>query len=327
MRQSHLMIAALALTASSPAFAQSGTDITAPGPQGDLAGTLVLPDAAQSIVLIIPGSGPTDRDGNNPLGVSASSYRLLAKALAQEGVGSLRIDKRGMFGSRAAVPDANAVTLADYASDIGTWAAKLRETQGDSCLYLLGHSEGGIVALAAAPQIDDLCGVILVATPGRPLGTVMREQLQANPANTPLLADAMAAIDQLEKGEAVDTASMHPALQSLFNPAVQPFLIDMMARDPAEMIADITVPILIVQGGRDLQTPTADGDALRTANPDGDFAFIAAMNHVLKTVESDDRMANLATYADPSVSLAPGLVPFLTGFIDRTADARADDAE
>lgn len=327
MRQFRLMMAALALTASSPAFAQSGTEITAPGPQGDLAGTLVLPDKAQSIVLIIPGSGPTDRDGNNPMGVTAAPYRLLAEGLAKEGVGSLRIDKRGMFGSKGAVPDANAVTLADYASDIGSWAAKLRETQGDSCLYLLGHSEGGIVALAAAPQIDDLCGVILVAAPGRPLGTVLREQLQANPANAPLLPDAMAAIDQLEKGEAVETSAMHSALLPLFNPAVQPFLIDMMARDPAEMIADVTVPVLIVQGGRDLQTPTADGDALSAANPGGDFAFIPAMNHVLKTVKSDDRMANLATYADPSVPLAPSLVPFLTGFIDRTAEARADDAE
>lgn len=68
-------------------------------------------------MLIIPGSGPTDRDGNNLLGVKASTYRLLAHELAAKGVSSVRIDKRGMFASAAAVPDANAVTMKDYVRD------------------------------------------------------------------------------------------------------------------------------------------------------------------------------------------------------------------
>ncbi|HCJ43910.1 MAG TPA: alpha/beta hydrolase, partial [Erythrobacter sp.] len=98
----------------------------APGPQGDLAGTLIAPAEGQPLVLIIPGSGPTDRDGNNPLGVTAALYRLLADALAERGIGTLRIDKRGMFASKAAVADANAVTIADYVTDTASWVGAAR---------------------------------------------------------------------------------------------------------------------------------------------------------------------------------------------------------
>ena len=107
--------ALLASVGAAPAVAQK--TLVAPGPRGDLAGTLVAPAEGQPLVLIIPGSGPTDRDGNSPLGVTAAPYRLLADALAERGIGTLRIDKRGMFASKAAVADANAVTIADYVTD------------------------------------------------------------------------------------------------------------------------------------------------------------------------------------------------------------------
>ena len=85
---------ASAPTASS-AVAQP-REIRAEGPEGDLVGTLLPTAPDKPVVLIIPGSGPTDRDGNNPLGVSAASYRLLAETLAARGIGSIRIGKRGM---------------------------------------------------------------------------------------------------------------------------------------------------------------------------------------------------------------------------------------
>src|SRR6476469_5249524 len=124
---------AMAATAASIAM-------TAPGPQGPLAGTLLDGGAHSPVVVIIPGSGPTDRDGNNPLGVTAAPYRLLAEALATDGVSSLRADKRGMFGSKAAIPDANRVTIGDYAADAHQWATVVRGKTGARCAWLLGHS-------------------------------------------------------------------------------------------------------------------------------------------------------------------------------------------
>src|SRR5947209_15392310 len=169
------------------AAAVAAISMTVPGPKGELAGTFVDAGRGAPVVLIVPGSGPTDRDGNNPLGVTGAPYRLLAEALAERGVSTLRADKRGMFGSKAAIAEANAVTLGDYAADAHEWAEALRARTGARCVWLLGHSEGGLVALTAAQQPRGLCGLILVASAGRKLGSILREQLNANAANAPLL--------------------------------------------------------------------------------------------------------------------------------------------
>ena len=291
------------------------TAITAPGPNGPLEGTLIDAGKTAPVVLMIPGSGPTDRDGNNPLGVTAAPYRLLAEALAAKGISTVRIDKRGMFGSKAAVSDANKVTIGDYAVDTHNWVKAIRKRTGAKCIWVLGHSEGGLVALSSAQNPNGICGVILVSAAGRKLGDVMRDQLRSNSANAPVLDDALAAINSLEAGKAVDVSSMHPALQRLFAPQVQPFLIDVMAADPAKLAATARVPMLIVQGGRDLQVTQGDAKALSAAQPKAKLVMIPAMNHVLKDVASEDRAANLAAYADPSMPVDATLVDSIAEFV------------
>ncbi|UOR09290.1 alpha/beta hydrolase [Qipengyuania flava] len=309
------LIAALFAGLAAPASAQQ--TLTAPGPEGELAGTLVTPKPDYPLVLIIPGSGMTDRDGNNPLAVTAAPYRLLAEALQQRGIGTLRIDKRGMFGSKAATADPNAVTIADYVADTASWIESARAQIAIDCVWLLGHSEGAIVALAAAQELDNLCGVILVTAPGRPMGTVLREQLHANPANAPLLEGVHAAIAQLEAGRRVDVDSLHPLLGGLFAPTVQGFMIDLMAHDPAQLAAATDEPLLIVHGGNDLQIGDADAAALRAGAPDAEYVEIDAMNHVFKEVPADDPFANRASYADASLPVAPALVEAVAEFVMR----------
>lgn len=315
MKSTIAALAAVSLAGAAAAAPPVTLELAAPGPQGDLAGTLIAPAEGEPLVLIVPGSGPTDRDGNNPMGVTAASYRLLAEALAEQGIGTLRIDKRGMFGSKAAVADPNAVTVSDYVSDVAAWAAVARGRTGVPCVWLLGHSEGGLVVLAAAGKIEDVCGVILVAAPGEKFGDVIRAQLRANPANAPLLPDALGAIDRLEKGGRVDVADFHPALQALFNPAVQGFLIDLFAYDPAALAANVVSPMLIVQGGKDLQVPRAHGEVLHAANPRARYVEVPTMNHVLKNIEGETPQANMAAYADPSLPVSPELVAAISGFI------------
>jgi len=297
------------------ALAAVTAPMTTPGPNGDLAGTLVDAGKGSPVVLIIPGSGPTDRDGNNPLGVKAAPYRLLAEALAAKGVSTLRADKRGMFGSKAAIADANDVRIADYATDALKWVDALRKRTGAKCVWLLGHSEGAIVALAAGQQPQGVCGLILVAGPGRKLGAILREQLQANPANAPLLPQAMSALDSLEAGKTVDTTAMPAALMPLFNAKVQPFLIDLLAQDPAKLAAATRLPMLIVRGGKDIQVAAADLAALDAARPDAVVLSPPNMNHVLKDVAVDERASNLATYADPDLPIDPILVDAIAEFV------------
>lgn len=304
------------------AAAVAASPLTAPGPHGPLAGTFVDAGKGAPVVLIIPGSGPTDRDGNNPLGVTAAPYRLLAEALAQSGVSTLRADKRGMFGSKAAIPDANAVTIKDYAADAHSWAGVLRKRTGAKCIWLLGHSEGALVALAAAEQPAGICGLALVSAPGRKLGEVMRDQLRANPANAPILADALSATAKLESGQAVDVSAMPPPLQRLFAPQVQPFLIDLIKQDPAAEASRIAIPILVAQGTRDLQVSTADAEALHKAQPQSKLLLLPAMNHVLKDVATDDRAANMAAYADAALPVDQGLVDGIAAFVKGAAMKR-----
>lgn len=213
--------ATLAMALAAVAQMPLTSEVEAPVPNGPLRGTMVLAAKGAPVILIIPGSGPTDRDGNNPLGVRAAPYRILAEDLSKHGIGSVRIDKRGMFGSGRAVPYANAVTFDDYVRDVGVWVDAIRARTGAECVWVLGHSEGGLVTLAAATEVDHICGLILVATPGRPLGDVLKEQLRANPAYKSLLDAAYHAIDELSKGQPVDATTLPPALAPLYNGAVQ----------------------------------------------------------------------------------------------------------
>jgi uncharacterized protein len=299
------------------AVAAAAVPLSAPGPQGALAGTLEEAGKGAPVVLIIPGSGPTDRDGNNQLGLTAAPYRLLGEALAAKGVSSVRVDKRGMFGSKAAVADPNKVTIAAYAADVHNWVNAIRGKTGAKCVWVLGHSEGSLVALAAAQEPGGICGVISVSGAGRRLSDVIREQLRSNPANAPVLDSALAALDSLEQGKHVDVTAMHPALQKLFAPQVQDFLIDDFRHDPSKLAATLQVPLLIVQGERDLQVSVADAKDLAAAQPKAKLVLLPAMNHVLKAVASDDRAANLATYGDSSLPVDSGLVDAIVGFVKR----------
>ncbi|MBN8995996.1 MAG: alpha/beta fold hydrolase [Rhizobiales bacterium] len=273
-------------------------------------------DANGPVILIIPGSGPTDRNGNNPLGLKAASYRLLAEGLAAEGITSVRVDKRGMFGSAKAITDGNAITIADYAADVHAWIAKIREAKKAPCVWVAGHSEGGLVALATAQgQTADICGLVLIAAPGRSLGEILRAQFKSNPANAPILADAMTILDALEAGRKIDVSKFHPVLQQMFYPGVQGFLIDEYSYDPAKLIASYAGPVLILQGERDIQIDVADARLLKAADDRAKLVLLPDTNHVLKTVTSDDRHANVATYGDPSLPLAPGVVDAVAGFV------------
>lgn len=290
-------------------------DVSIDGPAGMIKGTYMASGVADApLVVILPGSGPTDRDGNNPLGILAAPYRLLAEELAQQGVDTIRFDKRGIADSAAAIADPNAVRIADYGNDALAFARQDIAESGRSCVWLAGHSEGGVIGLSVIDD-DIICGLVLIAAPGRAVGDILRSQLAANPANAPILEQANAAIDKLEAGEEVDDSALHPSLQPLFNLSIQPFLRDFMRYDPVAMIAQSEKPILLVYGDKDIQTPISEGVLLKNANQAAILQVFAKMNHVLKTVKGDTRQANLQTYADPNLPLAHGVDKVIANFV------------
>ncbi len=310
-------MSALLLAAALAAATPTERQIAAPGPLAPLTGTLLDAGKRAPVVVIIPGSGPTDRDGNNPLGVSAAPYRLLAQGLAQRGITTVRIDKRGMFGSKAAIANGNDVTIADYAADAHAWAKAARAATGAKCVWLLGHSEGGLVALAAGQDRTDLCGIISVSAAGRRLGTIIREQLVANPANAPYISSAYAALARLEARQRFNNADIPAALQPLFGEAIQLYMIDLLAQDPAWLAASLKLPLLIVQGDRDLQVNVTDANALAAAQPKARLVVLPGVNHVLKNVATTDRAANIATYANPSLPVSAAAVDAVATFVTK----------
>ena len=298
------------LTTALLALATGPTEIALPAEPAPLHGTLLSPEGAvQATAVILPGSGPTDRDGDSPLGVTAGTYRLLAEGLAAEGVATVRIDKRGIAASAAAGPAEADLRFGTYVADAVAWAAEAAKQTGQPCAWLIGHSEGALVALAAADD-DKVCGLILLSGAGRPAGAILREQLKALPDT--LKVGAFAALDELEQGHTVTYAP--PELAALFRPSVQPYLISWLALDPAALIAAYEGPVLIGQGTTDLQVGVADAEALAVAQPRASLVRFEGANHVLKTAPADPA-GNMATYRDPSLPLAPGVVDAVADFI------------
>lgn len=306
------IIGAVAAIASD-AFGASDPPVESEISAGALQGTLLDAGRKSEIVLIVPGSGPTDRNGDNPMGVKAQPYRLLAEDLAADGISTVRVDKRGMFGS-AGAGNPNEVSVEIYASDYRAWVDAIRAQTGAKCVWLLGHSEGALMVSAAAEGRKDVCGLILVSGMGRKMGDVIRAQLQANPANAPVMDSALNALSELEAGRRVDTTGMHPALLPLFAPAVQDYLIDILPTDPVEVLRRAKKQALIVQGTTDLQTTVEDAKLLDKARRT-QLELVKGMNHVLKEAPLD-RAANIATYGDPDLPLADGLVKEIRNFIE-----------
>ena len=271
------------------------------------------PDAP--LVLIIPGSGAVDRDGNIPsMGMKPAIYRLLAGKLAERGIASVRIDKRGMHSSASPEVAPNAARMEIYADDIRAWITYLKQEYRRKNIWLLGHSEGGLVALLTAHQNQNgVCGLILAATPGRKLGIVLREQLQKNLKHTTLLPTALAAVESLEQGKAVDTTEFPEPLMRLFRPAVQQYMIHQMRLDPAALLAPLSLPVLVVQGESDLQVTPEDAQKLHGAKPDATLALLPGVTHTLK--EQPAGASPSATYTDPDLPVAEMLVEKIAGFI------------
>jgi alpha-beta hydrolase superfamily lysophospholipase len=309
-----IAIAWLGLIAAPPADAYGETEVEVDGGLAPLKGTLCRPDgdATAPVVLILPGSGPTDRNGNAPTGLATDAYKLLAHALADNGFASLRIDKRAIAASAKAALREEDLRFKTYVDDTLLWTAFLKRQPRLSKIFLLGHSEGALIGLIAV-QRQDYAGYISLAGVGFRAGDTLRRQLKQS-LPVALYEEALRTIGELEAGRTV--AAVSPELGPLFRPSVQPYLISWFKLDPAVEIAKLKLPVLIVQGTTDIQVGVEDARALAAAKPDAKLVLIDGMNHILRAAPAD-RAANVATYTQPALPLKPELVPALVSFIKR----------
>ena len=280
----------------------------------ELGGTLVMPRGATGrvpVVVIIAGSGPTDRNGNSLMGIRPNSYAQLAWQLAGRGIATLRYDKRGMPGTKGTF-DMTKMTLDDFAADARAAAESLAHDSRFSKVVLLGHSEGSALALIAARQGAPVAGVISVSGLGRPLGVVIREQL-ARQFDSATLVRYDTAMSQYLRGE--QPKDVPPQLGPLFVPINLSFMKSLTSFDPPAAIRAVHQPVLIVQGGRDVQVTVADAERLHTAKPDAQLVVVPLANHVLKQTTDTTLVGQMPTYQNPAVPIMPDVANGIADWI------------
>jgi pimeloyl-ACP methyl ester carboxylesterase len=287
---------------------------------GTIAGTLELParTGPVPVVLIISGSGPTDRNGNSPVIPGANnSLKMLADGLAQHGIASVRFDKRGIGESQPAGPSEADLRFDTYVDDAAAWVKQLRADPRFSTITILGHSEGSLIGMIATGR-SGADAFVSIAGIGRRAGEIIHDQL-APQLPPEMMAQSDRVIASLNAGHTDDSAP--PALAALFRPSVQPYLISWFRYDPAVEIARLQVPVLVVQGTTDIQVPVSEADILRRARPDAKSLIIPGMNHILKHVVAD-RAINIASYSDPSLPIVQELVAGVASFVSAAVPRR-----
>ena len=280
---------------------------------GKINGSLALPAASGKVpvVLIIAGSGPTDRDGNSrALKLNSDSLKLLAEALAKAGLASVRYDKRGIAASAAAGPDEAELRFDTYVQDAAAWVRMLKTDGRFSAVAVLGHSEGSLIGMLAASRAGARA-FVSIAGPAHGASAVLRQQLKGR-LNAELAERSDAILTSLEQGQTV--GAVPAELKPLYRETVQPYLISWFRYVPEAEFAKLLVPAQIVQGDTDLQVGTAEAEALKRAKPDAELVIVNGMNHALKVVPRDAAL-QLASYGDPSLPLADELSKALVRFL------------
>ncbi|WP_074432991.1 alpha/beta hydrolase [Neobacillus dielmonensis] len=289
----------------------SETFLTIDTEHGKLYGSLVLPegDTRCPVVLIIPGSGPTDRDGNSVLLPGKNnSLKMLAQALAEHGIASLRYDKRGAGKNAQAVPPEIDTRFDLFIHDATQWVNTLKNDSRFTKVGVIGHSEGSLVGMVAA-KLAGADSYVSIAGAGRPINEVLKEQLAGAPEELRGLIHTILA--NLTTGKTTD--EIDEKLAHLFRPSVQPYLISWIKYDPTEEIAKLDIPVLIINGTHDIQVAVKDAQRLKAAKDDASLLIIENMNHVFKEAPADPQ-ENIKTYSDPSLPLANGFVEGLIKF-------------
>lgn len=282
----------------------------------ELSGSLEIPDSKKptSIVIIVPGSGPTDRNGNNPLGVNSNAYKLLADQLLKNGIASLRYDKRGIGSSDNGGISEDHLTFDAMIDDLAGWINYVKSRNQFNKIYVIGHSEGSLISIITLEKVK--CdGFISIAGPGKKASAIIMEQLKSNPNNpAEILNTSQSIINKLLKGKREE--NVPPVLDVLFRKSVQPYLISWFKYDPAVEIKKIDCPVLLIHGSQDIQVPIENAEILSKAKRKSGLMKIEGMTHTLKIITRPEDQ--IISYTDPSIPVAEELVSGICNFINGT---------
>lgn len=284
---------------------------------GDIYGTLKVPvnNKPIPVALIIAGSGPTDRNGNQPQ-MKNNSLKMLSDGLFYNKIATLCFDKRGIAGSKAAGKNEADLRFDDYVNDVRSWIDLLAKDKRFSEIVIIGHSEGSLIGMIAAQDNKKISKYISVAGVGEPAANILKEQLGKQMAAQPQVARDMifSYIDKLDKGETI--TDVPASLNMLFRPSVQPYMISWFKYNPQEEISKLTIPVLVLQGTTDIQVTVRQAGLLAGANKKAKKIIIDKMNHVMKNSETTDQPTQVKdSYTNVDKQIMPEVITDITDFI------------
>ncbi|MDP4280706.1 MAG: alpha/beta hydrolase [Bacteroidota bacterium] len=292
-------------------FAQEQT-ITLETAGGDIKGTLLLPDSVKKVpvALIISGSGPTDRDGNQS-SMKNNSLKYLAEELGKQGIASVRFDKRAIGESAGAATSEASLRFETYINDVKDWIRMLSEDKRFTRIIVIGHSEGSLIGMVASSGNPKVSAFVSIAGTSLPADELLKVQLASQPQG---IRDIIfPKLDSLKHGDTLHNVTV--MLYSLFRPSVQPYMISWFRYNPQEWITRLNIPILILQGDKDIQISVDDAQNLSKAAPGAVLKIIPNMNHVLKECNTLDRQDQITIYNNPDLPVKKDLVEVIAGFI------------
>ncbi len=278
---------------------------------GMLKGSLFVPLGKTSfpVLIVIAGSGPTDRYGNNPMGVNANSYKMMAETLCNDNIGVLVFDKRGVAKSVNAAKKESDLRFENYVDDAVQWIELIKKDRRVNGVFIAGHSEGSLIGMLAAQKIK-VQGYISIAGPARGIAEIITEQYAQQLPKAGAVVDSF--FRRLQNNQPLDSVPQY--LLPIFRPSVQPYIKSWIKYIPCNEIKKLTIPTLIIQGATDIQVASTEAVLLKQCKTGAAVLLLDSMNHVLKTAPAN-RAENIATYANPLLPLYPGLTTAITLFI------------
>ncbi|MEC4005284.1 alpha/beta hydrolase [Flavobacterium sp. SUN052] len=274
-----------------------------------LKGTLFLPEKISKktkLVILIAGSGPTNRNGNSTIGGVNNSLKFLAEGLTQNGIAVFSYDKRGLNKLDGKTIDEKSVVFEDFINDAKDVIAYFKVQKKYAKIIIAGHSEGSLIGMVAANGNAD--GYVSIAGPGRPIDEILSEQIAKNSPAMKEAVDKDLAI--LKEGKTFE--NKNPMLASLFRESIQPYMISWIKYNPISEIKKLHIPILIINGTKDIQVPTSDAELLHNATPKSELKIIENMNHIFKEILNDDD--NIKSYSNSKLPVIPELITCIAKF-------------
>ncbi|WP_107037714.1 alpha/beta hydrolase [Brumimicrobium mesophilum] len=303
-----IVLVVLFFATSFVTFSQKESEVKIKSDKGTIYGNLIQVKKYKEapVVIIIPGSGPTDRNGNSTF-IQPNSYKLLAQELSENGISSLRYDKLMIGESQGELTEKD-YRFEDNSDQVTAWIDYLEKKKFTN-IILIGHSEGSLIGMLAAQQ-RKVSKFISLAGTGREIDVVLSEQIGNQ---SPIfLEETKTLLTKMKNGETVSEFS--PELAGLFREDIQPYIISWLIYDPKIEIGKLDIPVLIIHGSTDIQVVKEDAKLQKEGNAEAELKIIDGMNHVLKTAP-ENKEENMKTYYDPKLPLHKELIPVIVGFV------------